>query len=337
VDNTNNNIDILIGKVISGNAIAEEIAQLETWKGESPYNLNLYNKSLQVWKNSQSRISDEDFRNDKQKVDDAIKLDLTQKVQNIQRQSVLYKIAAVLAFPLALAISFYFFSSRDKSADQIQQICEIISPKGHISKCILPDGTEVWVNTGSTITYDAATFNQETREIKLSGEAYFDVVKNAEKPFVVKTTMASINVTGTSFNIKSYPESGIFETVLSEGSIEMILNSSAHQTVQLVPGERAIFDINKKGISIEEVDAEIFSAWRNGEILFKDATLNDLLKELERIYNIRFQLKDKQLGEFRFRGMFSYNNNLIDALEKIKRTSGIGYYIENKEVWLSKK
>jgi len=109
VDNTNNNIDILIGKVISGNAIAEEIAQLETWKGESPYNLNLYNKSLQVWKNSQSRISDEDFRNDKQKVDDAIKLDLTQKVQNIQRQSVLYKIAAVLAFPLALAISFSFF------------------------------------------------------------------------------------------------------------------------------------------------------------------------------------------------------------------------------------
>jgi len=337
VDNTNNNIDILIGKVISGNATTEEIAQLETWKGESPDNLNLYNKSLQVWKNSKSRISGEDFRNDKQKVDDAIKLDLTQKVQNIQRQSVLYKIAAVLAFPLALAISFYFFSSRDKSADQIQQICEIISPKGHISKCILPDGTEVWVNTGSTITYDAATFNQETREIKLSGEAYFDVVKNAEKPFVVKTTMASINVTGTSFNIKSYPESGIFETVLSEGSIEMILNSSAHQTVQLVPGERAIFDINKKGISIEEVDAEIFSAWRNGEILFKDATLNDLLKELERIYNIRFQLKDKQLGEFRFRGMFSYNNNLIDALEKIKRTSGIGYYIENKEVWLSKK
>jgi len=337
VDNTNNNIDILIGKVISENATAEEIAQLETWKGESTDNLNLYNKSLQVWKNSQSRISDEDFRNDKQWVDDGIKLDLTTKVRKIQRESVLYKIAAILAFPMALAISFYYFSSRDKSADQIQQICEIISPKGHISKCILPDGTEVWVNTGSTITYDAATFNNKTREIQLSGEAYFNVSKNIEKPFLVNTAMATINVTGTSFNVKSYPESGVFETVLSEGSIEMKLNSYAQQTVQLVPGERAKFDLNKKGISIEKVDSEIFSAWRNGEILFKDATLNDLLKELERIYDIRFQMKDKQLGEFRFRGMFSYNNNLIDALEKIKRTSGIGYYIENKEVWLSKK
>ena len=337
MNNTNYDIDILIGKVISGNATSEEIAQLETWKAESPDNVKIYNNSIDVWENSKSWISDEDFRNDKQWVDDGIKLDLTRKVRKIQRESVFYKIAAILAFPMALAISFYYFSSHEKSADQIQQICEIISPKGHIAKCILPDGTEVWVNTGSTITYDAATFNHETREIKLSGEAYFDVAKNIEKPFLVYTNMASIKVTGTSFNVKSYPEGDVFETVLSEGSIEMKPNSSAHQTVQLGPGERAIFDINKKGISIEKVDSEIFSAWRNGEILFKDATLNDLLKELERIYNIRFQLKDKQLGEFRFRGMFSYNNNLIDALEKIKRTSGIGYYIENKEVWLSKK
>jgi ferric-dicitrate binding protein FerR (iron transport regulator) len=70
--------------------------------------------------------------------------------------------------------------------------------------------------------------------------------------------------------------------------------------------------------------------------LFKDATLNDLIKELERIYDIRFHLKDPALGEYRFRGMFSYNSDLIEALEKIKRTAGINYYIENKEVWLNK-
>lgn len=337
VNNTDNNIDILIGKVISGNATSEEIEQLEVWKSKSVENQRIYNKSLKVWENSKSGISDENFRNDKQKVDDVIKLDLIRKVRKIQRQSMLYKIAAILAFPLALAVSFYYFSSHNKSVEQTRQICEIISPKGHISKCILPDGTEVWVNTGSTITYDAATFNHKTREIKLSGEAYFDVTKNIEKPFLVNTNMATVNVTGTSFNVKSYPESGIFEIVLSEGSIEMMPNSTARQTVQLVPGERAIFDFTKKGISIENVEAEMYSAWRNGEILFKDATLNDLIKELERIYDIRFLMKDKQLGDFRFRGMFRYNNNLIDALEKIKRTSGIDYNIENKVVWLSKK
>jgi len=337
VDNTNNNIDILIGKVISGNAASEEIAQLETWKALSADNSQTYHKSLKVWEKCKPGITDENFRKDKQQVDDTIKRELTRKVSKIQRQTILYKLVAVLAFPVAMAVSFYYFSTHNKTASQIPQVCEIISPKGHISKCILPDGTGVWVNTGSSITYDAAKFNHESREINLSGEAYFDVAPNVEKPFLVTTAMAIINVTGTSFNVKSYPESGLFETVLAKGSIEMKLNTPASQTVQLVPGERAIYDLNKKVIDIEKVDAEIFSAWRNGEILFKDATLNDLLKELERIYNIRFQLKDKQLGEYRFRGMFSYNNNLIDALEKIKRTSGIEYYIVNKEVWLSKK
>jgi transmembrane sensor len=337
VNNTENNIDILIGKVISGNATSEETTQLDTWKAHSAENLHLYNKSLKAWENCKPGITDDNFRKDRQTVDDIIKQDLTRKVRKMQRQSMFYKLAAVFALPLALAISFYYFSLRDISASQAPQICEVISPKGHIAKCILPDGTEVWVNTGSAITYDATTFNHTIREINLSGEAYFDVAPNVEKPFLVITTMASINVTGTSFNVKSYPESGVFEAVLAKGSIEMKLNNTARQTVQLLPGERAIFDLDKKGIVIEKVDAEIFSAWRNGEILFKDATLQDLLTELERIYDIRFQMKDKKLGEFRFRGMFSYNNNLIEALEKIKRTSGIEYYIVNKEVWLSKK
>ena len=171
----------------------------------------------------------------------------------------------------------------------------------------------------------------------MSGEAYFEIAKNAEKPFTVKTSKANINVTGTSFNVKAYPESEVFEAVLAEGSIELQLNNQNNQKLDLVPGEKVIYHEDNKGITIENVDADFFTSWRNGEILFKDATLNDLIKELERIYDIKFHLRDPELGEFRFRGMFSYTNNLIDALEKIKRTANIDYLIENKEVWLSKK
>ena len=117
----------------------------------------------------------------------------------------------------------------------------------------------------------------------------------------------------------------------------MQLNNSTGQKVKLNPGERAVYDTSEKKIAVSEVDPEMFSSWRNGEIIFKDATLNDLIKELERIYDIHFHLKEPELGEFRFRGMFSYNNNLIEALEKIKKTAGIDYYVENKEVWLGKK
>ena len=116
----------------------------------------------------------------------------------------------------------------------------------------------------------------------------------------------------------------------------MEINNQDHQKVELVSGDRAIYQENVKGISIEKTEAELYTSWRNGEILFKDATLNDLIKELERIYDIQFYLKDQKLGEFRFRGMFSYNNNLIEALEKIKRTANIDYFIEHKEVRLYK-
>lgn len=328
-------IEILISKSISGNATPEEHLQLEEWKAASKSNQEIYKKTLKAWEKSTCWISDESVQQDKLKVQHENNKQLLIRFQKIKRQSFIYKIAALFAIPITFGISMYFLSNTPVIEPKAQY-CEITSPKGHVSKCILPDGSEVWINTGSTITYNTASFNQQDREIQLSGEAYFEVTKNIEKPFKVVTPAANINVTGTSFNVKAYPESEVFETVLSEGSIEMHLKNQFNQIINLLPEERAVYSDIDKEITIEKVDADFFTSWRNGEILFKDATLNDLVKELERIYDIQFHVVDPKLGEFRFRGMFSYNNNLIDALEKIRRTANIDYYIENKEVWLGK-
>jgi len=243
---------------------------------------------------------------------------------------------AVIALPLAFAVSWYFLQS-NPSTLPLNQFAEISSPKGNVSKCVLPDGTEVWINTASSISYNASDFNKEIREINLKGEAYFYVLKNEELPFKVSTQFGCVCVTGTKFNVKAYPETNTFETVLSEGSVTLNLYSNNQQEIKLAPGERAIFNADKNDLHISHVDSEMFSSWRNGEIIFKDATLNDLIKELERIYDIRFYLEDEKLGEYRFRGMFSYNNNLIDALEKIKKTAQLDYSISNKEVKLKRK
>ena len=331
-----NNPDILIGKYVSGNADSKEINELEKWMAASPDNQKIVQKSQKMWENSHSLISAEEIEQDKLNVQHATQKQRAVQLNKARKQLLVYKIAAILAIPVTFAITLYLLSNSEKRQKEAQY-CEITAPKGHVAKCTLPDGSDVWINTGSTITYNTSSFNNQIREVKLNGEAYFEVSKNKEIPFKVSTSVANINVTGTSFNVKAYPESNAFETVLAEGSIEMQLNSSTHQTVDLIPGEKAVYNVNGKGISIEKVDPEIFSSWRNGEIIFKDATLNDLIAELERIYDIKFNLINSKLGEYRFRGMFSYNNNLIDALEKIKRTAEIDYYIENKEVWLSKK
>ncbi len=316
---------------------SEEQKEFEKWFAASPENQKSFEKNKKIWELSKNHISSELIDRDKIEVLQKIHSNQTIKLKQSRRRLLIYKLAAIFAIPVTFALSWYFMGSQEPiQPTSPDMFCEVTAPKGHVAKCILPDSSEVWINTGSTISYNTGSFNNKSREIQLSGEAYFEVTKNKEKPFKVKTSIANILVTGTSFNVKSYSDRDLFETVLAEGSIDMEINNAAEQKVSIVPGERAVYEVGKKNIVIEKVESDIFTAWRNGELLFKDATLNDLVRELERIYDINFHLQDEKLGEFRFRGMFSYNNNLIEALEKIKRTAHIDYYIENKEVWLKK-
>lgn len=330
----NNHIDILIGKTISGNAIPEEIQELEKWKSTADEIRRQFEKSKMTWEKGDNFISDTALQQDKSKLETEYNKYLSAKIKKILRQSFIYKIAAVLAFPVALALGWLLFGELEKPVQFAEQFYEISSPKGYVSKVKLPDGTEVWINTNSTIVYDAASFNTNNREIQLKGEAYFEVASNQKIPFTVNTPHANVTVTGTAFNVNAYPTSRLFETVLVEGKITLQLKSGSKESLHVEPNQRVVFNSINKKLDIQQVEAEIFTAWRNGEIIFKDATLADLVKELERIYDIEFHMQPAILGQLRFRGMFTYNNNLIEALEKIKRTSKVDYYIQNKEVWL---
>ena len=329
--------DSLSAKFLSGNMSSEEQKEFEMWLNSSRENLETFQKNKKVWEQSKHQMSQEHIAADKANMFRQLYSQQTISLSRSRRKILVYKLAAVLAIPLTFALSWYFLDTGEVEQPLLAEtICEITAPKGHVAKCILPDGSEVWVNTGSSLTYDASSFNTNVREVELIGEAYFEVAKNKEKPFTVITEMADIRVTGTAFNVKAYSGNETFETVLAEGGIDMELNNASNKKVSLLPGDRAVYAAESDDISIDKVEPEYFTSWRTGELLFKDATLNDLVVELERIYDIKFHIVDKKLGEFRFRGMFSYNNNLIEALEKIKRTAQIDYRIENKEVWLTK-
>ena len=328
-----NYFDALITKVISGNANDEEVLRFNNWLDESGNNQKKYEESLKAWQATETWLGPEKIKHDKLKIVTRVNQGLIMQSRKSRRLSVIYLAAAVLAFPIAIAISLFFFNN---PVPDIQSTCEVSAPIGHISKCILPDGTQVWVNSGTKITYNSSGFAGKTREVQLDGEAYFEVSKNREKPFYVRSVWADVKVTGTSFNVKAFSDSKSFETVLSEGGIELEFNGEyANQQVKLNPGERAVFDASQKKMLVQNVDTRIYSAWRNGQIIFQDATLSELTNELERIYNVRFKLSNPDLGNYRFRGTFSYENNLISALEKFKVTARINYRIENKEVWLS--
>jgi len=329
--------DELISRVISGNASSDEFEQFDNWLAKSENNRKIYEDSLKAWNAAETWLKPENIRKDKLKIITEVNRNLIIQSDRSRRRSVIYLAAAILAFPLAIAVNILFFSNSVPDYSCNPAVCEVSAPAGHISECKLPDGTEVWVNSGSKITYNSSGFTGKSREVQLDGEAYFEVSQNKKKPFYVRTGFADIKVTGTSFNVKAFPDSKTFETVLSEGSIELeIKGENTNQYIKVKPGERAILNAGQKKLLVQNVDTRIYSAWRNGQIIFQDATLNDLIKELERIYDVKVRLSDPGLGNYRFRGTFSYDSNLINALEKFKITAHINYRIENREVLLSK-
>lgn len=329
-------IHALIIKVISGNANPEENSELRNWLAESDDNLKVYQTSIKAWNVAETWLDPDLIQQDKLKIVRDVNQQLIAQSYRIKRRSRLYLAAAILAFPIAVALSFLF--SDYPLSEAVDQTVVMSAPAGHISKCLLPDGTAVWINSGSQLLYRSSGFDGKIREVSLDGEAYFEVVKNKSRPFYVRTGIADVKVTGTSFNVKADNKSNAFETVLTEGSIELQLEGrDGDQSIKLKPGEKAVFDAGQRKMLVQEVNPEIYSAWRNGEIIFQDATLSDLIIELERIYDVQFRLSDPDLGKYRFRGIFGYDNNLIGALEKFKVTAHIDYYIKDKEVWLSKK
>ncbi len=329
-----NSQDILIGKILSGNASPEELQQAEDLKNQGARITDSLAQSRRARDNIRYFLSAEDYGSDKQLLGSKYNEFLSGEIRRVSRRVLIYRIAAILAFPVALAAGWYGFGKGFFRTNQTSQICVISAPPGNVSKTILPDGTGVWINSGSSVSYNTAAFNHVKREVQLTGEAYFQVSPDKGRPFIVETPHASVKVTGTSFNIIACPDDPEFETILAEGSVELRLKLTGSRPIRLNPGQRITYNSGNDSVNIQEVDAEIYTSWRNLELIFKDASLNDLIRKLDSIYDIRFHLEPASLGDYRFRGMFRYNNNLIEALEKIKKSSGINYYIENKEVWL---
>ena len=148
------------------------------------------------------------------------------------------------------------------------------------------------------------------------------------------TWKATVKVLGTSFNMKAYSGEERLVTTLEEGSIELITSKTENTPVLLVPGDQAIYFTNNGQTEIEKVDAKQFSAWRNERFLFKDADLKTIITELERSYDIKIHLKNPELEKLRFRGMFSYDQDLLDAFETLKQCVKLSYTIKGREVWL---
>lgn len=203
----------------------------------------------------------------------------------------------------------------------------------------LSDGTRVWLNANTTFDFPVDFVRQE-RVVKLRGEAYFEVAKDAKRPFIVETEGTRTRVLGTSFNVKAYPDERYERTTLLEGSVEITLAESTgtpSPRMVLEPGMQARWETGSRSLSVRAVDAEDAIAWRRGEFLFTEEDIQVVLQTLSRWYGVEFVSTDEKLETYTFSGMMSKDDKLGETLEILTLAGGPAFRIEGDKVYMSKK
>jgi transmembrane sensor len=226
-----------------------------------------------------------------------------------------------------------------KAANDIPNVMnQLVIPYGNQSKLILSDNTVVWLNAGSRLVYPTF-FNGKTREVLLFGEAFFEVSKNAEKPFIVKTSDIEIKVLGTQFNVSAYAEDKVIQTVLKEGSVAIRQNNSTFFDSEIVlkPNQLASFAKSSNETKLYDVDASYYTLWTKGLLSFDDVDFNRILKKVERFYNISVGFSEPILGTIRISGKLDLKKNRDEVLEYLEKVSLTNIEKVNDNQYLVKK
>ena len=204
----------------------------------------------------------------------------------------------------------------DIDSDQMTStLIQVIIPYGKRSEITLADGTHIWLNSGSQLSYPSK-FKTGSREVYLSGEAFFDVKADPAKPFYVITHDIRIKVLGTSFNVSSYADDNTVQTVLLKGKVAAGKNKLFASTIDMIPGERLTFDKNNSNLSKDKVDVQLYSSWVNGYLVFKNIPITEVFTKLERFYNQEISV-DNDLEEITFSGKLDLADNLKEVLKNI--------------------
>lgn len=210
----------------------------------------------------------------------------------------------------------------------------IETPKGGVWQIKLPDGSSVWLNAASSLTYPISFAKGKKRMVELKGEAYFEVSKDKDHPFVVKTAKQEVEVLGTSFNINSYADESDVKTTLLEGSVRVMPYLAGQQGDILKPGEQAV--LNEKGINIKEVDAEESIDWKNGYFMFNNERQENIMRKIARWYNVQIEYADASAKDVMYYGSISRFENVSKVLRKFEQTGEVRFEINKNKITVYK-
>ncbi len=229
------------------------------------------------------------------------------------------RIAALWAIPITLLITSYFlYKATTHVSDDYQDVCFVhkFTAYGERELIILPDSTKVWLNSGSTLIYPSSFVSKE-RNICLSGEAFFDVSRDADRPFIVDVNQVRLKVLGTKFNVCTYPDNPEFTATLETGKIQINVEGKEEPYV-LSANDQLVYNTMTGEVSISQVQAHNYSSWRTGSLYLDDMSFPKVISLLERTYNINIHVRHTRFNSQTIRAHFSANESVDDVMAIIQ-------------------
>jgi ferric-dicitrate binding protein FerR (iron transport regulator) len=319
-------IEPIITAYLSGNASAEECYALEDWVTQSSKNKRYFEEMRNIWQVMHPTFNPLDI--DVSGAEKKMLAHISATKRNWVHVCLLYwqRAAAILLLPL-LALCAYLYMNQEDELSDVVEYQEVKSPHGTFSEVRLPDGTQVWLNGGSSLKYPVI-FQKGERNVYLSGEGYFEVQSDQENPFIVKTGQLTLRATGTAFNIEAYHGDSVTAVTMVEGQIDVAFGKTS--PIVMKPGYRAVFNSQTQQCLIGQTDPYKWYAWKDGLMIFRDDPLSYVFKRLGQTFNVQIDLKDPALATAPYRATFEYES--LDEILRLLEMSAPLHFRQNKRV-----
>jgi ferric-dicitrate binding protein FerR (iron transport regulator) len=323
-----NTIDTRIIDYLKGALSQRDQEELARWVQESEKNARYYTEIKDVWESTYLDANEvASTIGEWSKFKTHIESVSIKSASQLKRTLRIWQSVAALVVVALSVVSFYVVNKSDVKGGLLE--VKTVVPSGEKSKLELPDGTHVWINSASVLTYNTG-YGRENRVVHLDGEAYFEVAKNKELPFKVLTKDCEVKVLGTKFNVMAYAESPITETSLLEGKVDVSLFSGTN--VEISPGQLVYAD--GKGGRLQVVDANIQNiiCWKDNVLKFDNTPLIDVIEKLNKWYGVDIALQNSELlAQKRFTFTVK-SESLSELLNIMKLVQPLEYKIDGEQV-----
>lgn len=321
----------LIIKFLAGEISDNELVLLKSWLELDPGNRRIFNIENELWQEASFQKKFGQYKNDTEwmKLSDRLGLSKNERRSVTVLRKNNFRIllaAAVIVFIVAIG-ELSFWKAQNNSFKQIKSASNSVSTnEGEKAHIFLSDSTEIILNSGSSIEYNA-DYNLKDRIVKLKGEAFFHVTTNHNKPFVVQLDQMSILATGTQFNVCSFSNEDRIETTLVEGIIQVLINGK--QPINVETGQQVVYFMNSNRVLVNNVVTETYTSWKENKLRFQDTPFEEVLKEISRKYNVTFVITSRDLLNLKYTATF-IDESINEVMLMLKAVSPITYKIYDR-------